>query len=139
MPSAIAIVDTGPLLAAADEGDPDHGASVAQFSRGDLSFVIPAPVATEAAQLIGSRLGPAAEASFHRALSAQDIELPEPSDLERIAELVEHYSDFPLGGVDASVIALAERLGAPTVITLDRRHFAAVRPRHCQSLQLLPE
>ncbi len=39
----------------------------------------------------------------------------------------------------ASVIALAERLGTPTVLTLDRRHFAAVRRNRCDSLQLLPE
>jgi uncharacterized protein len=36
------------------------------------------------------------------------------------------------------VIALAERLDAPTVITLDHRHFAAVRPRHRAAFELLP-
>ena len=55
-----------------------------------------------------------------------------------MAELVEEYADFPLGGTDASVLALAERLGTEIVITLDRRHFGALRPRHVESLQLLP-
>jgi predicted nucleic acid-binding protein len=36
------------------------------------------------------------------------------------------------------VIALAERLGAPVIVTLDRRHFAAVRPRHREAFELLP-
>ncbi|MBA3300810.1 MAG: VapC toxin family PIN domain ribonuclease, partial [Thermoleophilaceae bacterium] len=54
------------------------------------------------------------------------------------AELVGQYADFPLGGTDASVIALAERLGAPVVITLDRRHFGAVEPRHVERFELLP-
>lgn len=138
MPLAAAIVDTGPLLAAADQRDPYHGASVEQFSRSDLRFVIPAPVATEAAQLIGRRLGPGAEAAFHRAMVSQDVESLTPDDYGRVAELVDQYADFPLGGVDASVVALAERLGTPTVLTLDRRHFPAVRPRHCDSLHLLP-
>ena len=31
------------------------------------------------------------------------------SDWERIAELMEQYIDLPLGIVDASVVALAER------------------------------
>jgi uncharacterized protein len=56
----------------------------------------------------------------------------------RIAELVEQYADFPLGGTDASVIALAERLDTATIITLDHRHFAAVAPRHTKAFELLP-
>ena len=55
-----------------------------------------------------------------------------------MAELVEEYRDFPLGGTDASVIALAERLDASSVVTLDRRHFAAVTPRHSTAFQSLP-
>lgn len=57
----------------------------------------------------------------------------------RIAELLDEYADLPLGIVDASVIAACERLGATTLATLDRRHFAVVRPRHCDALALLPD
>ena len=60
------------------------------------------------------------------------------SDLDRMVELVEKYADFPLGLVDASVIAVAERLGAREIATLDRRHFSAVRPAHVQAFTLLP-
>lgn len=60
------------------------------------------------------------------------------TDLDRIAELVETYADLPLGSVDASVIALTERLGLEEVATLDHRHFSVVRPRHCSALTLLP-
>jgi predicted nucleic acid-binding protein len=51
---------------------------------------------------------------------------------------MERYRDLPLGMVDASVIALTERLGTDTVATLDHRHFEAVRPRHVQRLNLIP-
>ncbi|MGH3031727.1 MAG: hypothetical protein ACRDNE_13385 [Gaiellaceae bacterium] len=44
-----------------------------------------------------------------------------------MAELVERYADLPLGAVDASIIATAERLGEVNVATLDRRHFTVVR------------
>lgn len=57
--------------------------------------------------------------------------IPEPaasSDWLRIAELVARYSDLPLGTVDASVVATAERLAITEVATLDRRHFTVVRP-----------
>jgi len=59
-------------------------------------------------------------------------------DWLRIAELVATYRDLPLGTVDASVVAAAERLGIAAVATLDRRHFGVVRPRHVESLALLP-
>ena len=52
------------------------------------------------------------------------------ADLDRMAELVETYGDFPLGLVDASVMAVAERLNADAITTLDHRHFSVARPRH---------
>jgi len=51
---------------------------------------------------------------------------------------VGRYADFPLGGSDASVIAIAERLSITTIMTTDRRHFAAVRPSHVEAFTLLP-
>ena len=59
-------------------------------------------------------------------------------DWLRIAELVARYADLPLGTVDASVVAAAERLAATEVATLDRRHFSVVRPAHVEALTLLP-
>lgn len=59
-------------------------------------------------------------------------------DLIRVAELEATYSDLDLGMVDASVITVCEKLGEKKVATLDQRHFRAVRPRHCDYLQLLP-
>lgn len=134
----IAIVDTGPLYAAADLDDDDHAASLAALQRTDLELVIPALVVAEATYLIGRRLGPAAEAAFLRGLGQIEVEPPRSKDWQRIADLVDQYADLPLGGTDASVIALAERLDTPTVITLDHRHFTVVQPTHCQALELLP-
>ena len=56
----------------------------------------------------------------------------------RIRTLIEQYSDLPLGFVDASVVAVAERLGEDTIATLDRRDFSVVRPLHCESFTLVP-
>jgi predicted nucleic acid-binding protein len=66
------------------------------------------------------------------------VEGPSEEDFTRMAELVKQYGDFSLGGTDASVVALAERLEAPVVVTLDRRHFASVSPRHRHAFELLP-
>lgn len=101
--------------------------------------MIPALVVTEVIYLIGSRLGPIVEARFLIGLAVFHVEAPITSDWLRIGELVRQYGDFPLGGVDASVVALAERLDTDIVLTLDTRHFRAIRPRHRAALRLLPD
>ncbi len=60
------------------------------------------------------------------------------ADYARMADLVVRYASLPLGTTDASVIAVAERLGLTEVATLDRRHFTVVRPKHVDALTLLP-
>ncbi|MBA2505421.1 MAG: PIN domain-containing protein [Thermoleophilaceae bacterium] len=136
--TSYAAVDAGPLIASADGADPAHERSVAALQRSDLRLVIPALVLCEVAHFLGLRGGPRAEAAFFRTIQTLDVEAPTPEDFERMAELIDQYADFPLGGTDASVVALAERLNAPAVITLDRRHFSAVEPRHVERFELLP-
>jgi len=106
-----------------------------------VPLVVPQLVLTEAAYFVGRQLGSSAEASFLRELADASLELHplERDDLTRMAELIETYADLRLGTVDASVIATAERLGATTIATLDRRHFTVVRPNHVDSFQLVPE
>lgn len=134
----IAIVDTGALYAAADADDAAHEACVAALESEDFDLVIPALVVAEATYLIGTRMGASAESSFLRSLESLEVAAPEPEDWRRIAELVARYANVGLGGTDASVVALAERLRVRTVITLDRRHFSVVRPRHCRNFRILP-
>src|SRR5205085_9582714 len=135
----VAIVDTGPLYAVADASDADYERSLAVLERSDLHLVVPALVIAEVCYLLGSRAGPAAEAAFLRGLGTFEVQAPIATDWARIADLVEQYADFPLAGVNASVVALAERLDTDLVITLDRLHFGAIRPRHCVAFRLLPE
>ncbi len=81
------------------------------------------------AYLLGTRLGVDPEVRFLGDLAAGNL-IVEPvaaSDWLRIAELVAQYGDLPLGTVDASVIAAAERLGTNDIATLDRRHFTVVQ------------
>lgn len=59
-------------------------------------------------------------------------------DWMRIAELVARYRDLPLGTIDASVVATAERLGITEIATVDRRHFSVVRPKHVDAFTLIP-
>jgi len=134
----LAVVDTGPLYAAVDAGDADHARCRTVLEDPRYRLVIPALIVAEATYLVGTRLGPKIEAQFLRGLETMDIEAPAPEDWSRIAELVDRYADFPLGGADASVVALAERLGTASIVTLDVRHFSAVRSRRGKAFHLLP-
>ena len=60
------------------------------------------------------------------------IEPLDDEDLPRIADIMHAYRDLPLGFVDASVVAIAERLEAREILTTDRKHFGVVRPRHVE-------
>ena len=105
----------------------------------EFELVIPALVVAEVCYFVEGRLGPRAEARFLRSLSEFDVEAPIAEDWENIADLVERYGDFLLGGTDASVAVLAERLGTDLIVTLDRRHFAAIRMNSGGTFRLLPE
>jgi hypothetical protein len=56
-----------------------------------------------------------------------------------ISRLSSSRPGLAVGIVDASILAVVERLGEPKVATLDHRHFATMRPAHIEALQLLPE
>ena len=133
------VVDTGALIAAAVESDPAHSRVRATFLDQTLEPVIPAMCVAEASYLIDRDLGPEVEPVFLESLASALVVAPEGHDSVRIAELVRQYRDFPLGGTDASVVALAERLDTDLIITRHHRHLRAIRPRHCEFFRLLPE
>jgi uncharacterized protein len=60
------------------------------------------------------------------------------ADYTRVGQLLETYADLRVGFVDAAVLAIVERLREPKLATLDHRHFAVMRPRHVDALELLP-
>lgn len=104
------------------------------------ALIVPTLVITEVAYLISTRLGTEAEVRFlgDLASGAFAVEPVHPSDWLRIAQLTSVYSNLPLGTVDASVVATAERLNITTVATVDLRHFGVVRPKHCTHFDIRP-
>lgn len=94
----------------------------------------------EVSYFLRTRLSREAHNQFLRDLTvgAYAIEELVEQDYSRILELCEQYSDLDVGFVDAAVLAIVERLNEPKLATLDHRHFGVMRPRHVDSLQLLP-
>jgi predicted nucleic acid-binding protein len=69
---------------------------------------------------------------------AYEIEDLVEADYRRVRDLLSTYADLRVGFVDAAVLAIVERLREPKLATLDHRHFSVMRPRHVESLELLP-
>lgn len=137
------LLDTGPLVAAADRSDKNHvmcSELLRKLAHERSRLLVASPVVVEVCWLVEKFRGPGAEADFLELLSSGELELVEltRTDVQRMAEVVRRYADFPLGMVDASVVAIAERLGVCQVATLDRRHFSVVRPRHVEAFTLVP-
>ncbi|HST67847.1 MAG TPA: PIN domain-containing protein [Mycobacteriales bacterium] len=132
------VLDTGPIVAALNSGDRWHADCARLLAELSGRKLLPSPVLTEVCWLL--ERWPKVEAAFLDEAARGTFELIHlaPADLTRMADLVRHYADFPLGAVDASVLAIAERFGTDRVATLDRRHFRSLRPTHVPTLTLLP-
>ena len=132
------LLDTGALYALADADDDWH-IRVRDFLKAERqSLLVPTTVIPEAAYLMRKRLGAVVEMRFAESLAAGEIAVENltPRDLARCAELLHTYHF--LGFVDASVVAIAERLKLRALVTTDRRDFARVRPTHVAAFELLP-
>lgn len=134
------MVDAGPLYAYVDADDAHHASSLELLQSHPGPLIVPTLVITEVVYLLSTRLGAEPEVRFLGDLAdgAFTVESVAAGDWLRIAELVARYRDLPLGAVDASVVATAERLGITEIATVDRRHFTVVRPRHVEAFTLLP-
>lgn len=134
------ILDTGPLYASLDRSDADHVACRSLIESASEPLVIPSPVLVEVDYWISQRLQPGALVALladigDGAYAVEDLTV---ADYRRVGELADRYADSDIGFVDAAVMAIVERLDEPKLVTLDRRHFGIIRPRHRASIDLLP-
>jgi len=140
----VILFDTGPIVAAAFTTEHYYQVCTELFAGLRLAnrrLFLPATVAAEAGYLIDKLGGPERESGFLAGVADGGFEPVEltPADYARMSDLVLQYADLHLGTTDASIVAVAERLGVTEIATIDRRHFTAVRPRHVEAFTLLPE
>jgi predicted nucleic acid-binding protein len=132
------LVDTGILFALADRSDAWHARVVALMKETRQPLLAPATILPEVAYLLASRLGTHAEQVFVRSVADGEISVEslKTADYARASDVLRQYSE--IGFVDATVVAIAERLKLHAIATTDRRHFSRVQPAHVRRLTLLP-
>lgn len=139
METRTVIADTGFIVALLNQTDARHQ-DVAPIYQQYQTIWFPQTVLAEVAYLLGRDAGTPTVVAFLKGLPKSRfrvIALTE-IDLNRIAEILTKYADSRIDFVDASVMAVAERLSLTTILTLDQRDFRLFRPQHCQSFELLP-
>jgi uncharacterized protein len=137
------VCDTGPFVALSNVRDAYYFTANNLFRDLHMAgeeIVLPATVLAEVCYWLNMHGGPAAEAAFLDTVADGTFVLVNlvKADIERMADLVRTFASFPLGGTDASVAAIAERLGVTEIATFDRRHFPALRPKVGGHFTLLP-
>lgn len=135
------VLDTSVLLAAFDQADTDHRRCAKLIEDSGEVLVVPALVLSELDYWCHQRLTDEVWLAFFEDVlnGAYSVEAPGQDELARCHELQRTYADLAVGIVDASVLALVERLDEPKLATLDHRHFSVMRPRHVEGLRLLPD
>jgi predicted nucleic acid-binding protein len=132
------LVDTGILYALADKSDAWHTRTRTYVESIRDTLLTPVTILPEIAYLLRHRIGPHAEGALVRSLAAGELAVENLTrrDWDRIQEVMTKYAQ--LGLVDATLVAVAERLKLSTIATTDRRHFEMVRPAHAERFTLVP-
>ena len=122
------VADTGAVLALLDRGDRHHRALRALYEDEPGDWVLPWAILPEVDYLAGSELGPRAQEAFLADLAEGIfiVEWGKERDLVRAAAINKRYAALRVGLVDAVVMAVAERVHAEAIATVDLRHFGAV-------------
>ena len=125
------VADTGAVLALIDADDRHHEALLELFEEDPEAWVLPWAVLPEVDYLLLTHVSAKAELAFVRdvAEARYNVEWSDDADLARARELCDRHRGLRLGLVDGVVLAMAERLRADAIATLDLRHLGAVEIR----------
>ena len=137
----VVIIDTGIIYAISDKRDVWHKRSVDFVTKFKGKIIAPSTIIPETCYLLNTYLGQSVEKSFISALVNKELIIENYSidDLKRCVEILKKYETLNIGIVDASIIAIAERMRIRKIITTDRRHFSTIKPNHIDYFTLLPE
>jgi hypothetical protein len=124
----VIVADTGAILALIDRGDRYHETLRAIYDEGSDAWLLPWAILPEVDYLLASRVSPKAQETFLGDLAegAFQVEWGDDGDLARAHELCRQHRALQLALVDGTVVAVAERLHAKAIATLDLRHFGAI-------------
>lgn len=134
-----AVADTSYVLAVAIETERMHRHCLAVHRQQDIIY-LPQTTLAEIGYFLTQYYGNEAMARFLVQLPQTKYRLValEAADIVRTANLLQQYADTRVDFVDATIAAVAERLGITRILSLDQRDFHVIRPRHLDYFEILP-
>jgi predicted nucleic acid-binding protein len=132
------LVDTGPLVAYLDRGDPAHNFVRTKWGVMSGRFVTTGAVVTEAIHFLSPlQNGPQKLLEFLRDGTVLLQNTFRMALLDRAGALMEQYADVPMDFADATLVVLAEEVQTARIVTLDERGFRAFRYGRNKPFRLL--
>jgi predicted nucleic acid-binding protein len=134
------LLDSGGLFAALNRAEPSHDAARSAIEREPRPHVLSPFVLAEVDYLLTTRGPPEIELTVLEdvARGAYMLAPFDAGDVGAAAEVVRRYADLRIGLTDASIVVLAGKLGCDRVLTLDERHFRALRTPAGDPFVVLP-
>jgi predicted nucleic acid-binding protein len=124
----VIVADTGAVLALIDRNERHHAVLRDLYDADPDRWILPWAILPEVDYLVAAHLGDKARDAFLSDLASGAflVEWGREEDLATAERIHRRYRALRLGLVDAAVIAVAERLKADAIATLDIKHFGAV-------------
>ena len=134
------LLDTSGLLAALDESQRHHFECAKVLQEAPPPLLLSPFVLAELDYLLMRHLGRRAQGALLEVIArgAYRLEGFDAADVARAKEVIEKYEDLDVGLADASLVVLAERHTISEVLTLDQRHFRALRFARRRRFRILP-
>lgn len=134
------LLDTSGVISALFPDQHRHAECARAIREARPPRIITPFVLAEVDYLIQKFAGVQTELEFLRDVAARAYELAafDSSDILQCMRIIEDYKDLRIGLADASIVLWAERFGITDVVTLDERHFRAIRIGRRRRLRLLP-
>jgi uncharacterized protein len=136
----VIVLDTSGLLAAIDGAQRKHRACAEALAASRGPLLLSPFVLAELDYLLGSRVGSQAQDALLAEVErgVYRLERFEAADVAAARRTLARYQSLNLGIADASIVVLAERHRTRDVLTLDERHFRALRTAKGKPFRLLP-
>jgi hypothetical protein len=136
----VIVLDTSGLLAAIDGSQRQHASCAAALARARPPLVLSPFVLAELDYLLSTEAGPESESALLGEVSrgVYRIEPFSAADVGTALEIIEKYRDLEIGLADASIVVLAHKYATRAILTLDERHFRALRTIDRKKFRLLP-
>lgn len=134
------ILDTSGLLSAIDASQRHHAACAEILAEASRPLVLSPFVLAELDYLLATQVDGQAQLALvdEVARGVYRLESFSAHDVAVAGDVMRRYANLAIGLADASIVVLAQRHGTRDVLTLDERHFRAVRAADGRRFRLLP-